>query len=102
MFVTTIPRQHQVDPSDSTIQDSDQTVFTLASGEVGYIQNLATVGLAVRYGAGASPTSLCFVLNGGTGASDGTGGSLKIDDWIGPVSVAAMSGTASYLAWKLA
>src|SRR5687768_7112750 len=101
MFVTTKPRQHTTAPTDSTIQTADATVFTLEEGEIGFIQNLATDGLAVRYGAGASPTSLCLVLNGGTAASDGNGGSILIDNWVGAVSVAAMTGTASYLAWKV-
>jgi hypothetical protein len=90
-------------PSSFAIQTADQTVFTLAAGEVGFIQNLsADAPLAVKKGAGASTTSLNFILAKSVAASDGTGGSVQIDDWIGVVSVAKMTGTASYLAWKQA
>lgn len=90
-------------PSSFAIQTADQTVFTLAAGEVGFIQNLsADAPLAVKYGASASTTSLNFVLKACTAASDGGGGAYKIDDWIGVVSVAKMTGTASYLAYKRA
>lgn len=90
-------------PSSFTIQTADQTVFTLAAGEVGFIQNLsADAPMAVKYGSGASTTSLNYVMPVGTAASDGKGGVYKIDDWVGVVSVAKMTGTASYLAWKRA
>lgn len=100
-FAFTSTRQHYVAPTSYAIQTTDQTVFTLAAGEVGFIQNLDDAALAVKLGASASPTSLNFVLNAGTAASDGNGGSILIDNWVGEVSVAAMTGTASYLAWKL-
>lgn len=90
-------------PSSSSILTADGTVFTLAAGEIGFIQVLsADAPLAVKLGAGASTTSLNFVLAKGTGASDGTGGAHRIDYWIGVVSVAKMTGTSSYLAWKQA
>ena len=101
-FAFTSTRQHRVTPSSFDIQTADGTVFTLEPGEIGFIQNLDDAGLAVKLGASASPTSLNFVLNGGSAAADGNGGSILIDNWVGAVSVAAMTGTASYLAWKLA
>lgn len=96
-------KQYAGVPSSFVILTADGTVFTLAAGEVGFIQNLsADAPLAVKKGASASTTSLNFILAKSTAASDGTGGACKIDDWIGVVSVAKMTGTASYLAWKQA
>lgn len=96
------PTQSGNVPSNATIGTTDATVFTLAAGEIGFIQNLADAPLAVKLGAGASPSSLSFVLQAGDAAADGRAGFYKCDDFIGPVSVAAMSGTASYIAWKRA
>lgn len=97
------PKQYSGIPSSFAIQTTDQTVFTLAAGEVGFIQNLsADAPLAVKKGASATTISLNFILAASTAASDGTGGAVKIDDWIGVVSVAKMTGTASYLAYKQA
>lgn len=96
------PKQYTGVPSSFSIQTADATVFTLAAGQIGFIQNLsADAPLAVKYGANASSSSLNFILPASTAASDGTGGAYKIDDWIGAVSVAKMTGTASYLAWKI-
>ncbi len=90
-------------PSSFSIQTADATVFTLAAGEIGFIQNLsADAPLAVKYGAAASTTSLNLILAKSTSASDGTGGAIEIRNWVGAVSVAKMTGTASYLAWKQA
>ncbi len=89
-------------PSTATIATSDATVFTLAPGEVGFIQNLDDAALAVKLGAGASTTSLSLILQAGSAADDGKGGFNYITDYVGPVSVAAMSGTARYIAWKRA
>lgn len=95
------PKQYTGVPSSFTIQTADADVFTLAAGQIGFIQNLsADAPLAVKYGTGATSSSLNFILPASTGASDGTGGAYKISDWIGVVSVAKMTGTASYLAWK--
>lgn len=89
-------------PSSSSILTSDGTVFTLAAGEVGFIQNLDDAALAVKKGAGASTTSLHMLLKGGGAADDGTGGYVVIKDWVGAVSVAAMTGSPRFLAWKQA
>ncbi len=95
-------KQYAGVPSSFAIQTMDQTVFTLAAGEIGFIQNLDDAALAVKKGASASTSSFSLILAAGTAASDGKGGYVVIDDWIGVVSVAAMSGTASYVAWKQA
>lgn len=96
-------KQYTGTPSSYSIQTADQTVFTLAAGEVGFLQNLsADAPLAVKLGATASTTSLNFILPKTTSASDGTSAPVRIDYWIGAVSVAKMTGTASYLAWKQA
>lgn len=87
-------------PSTFTIATADATVFTLARGEVGFIQNLDDAALAVKLGASASTTSLNMILQAGTAADDGKGGFTYITDYTGAVSVAAMAGTARFIAWK--
>jgi hypothetical protein len=97
------PKQYTGVPSSFAIQSADATIFTLAAGEKGFIQNLsADAPLAVKKGATASTTSLNFILAACTADSDGKGGAVMIDDWVGVVSVAKMTGTAKYLAWKQA
>lgn len=95
------PRQSSVVPASFAFQTADQTVFTLAAGERGFIQNCDTDALAVKHGASASPTSLTMILGACAVADDGKGGTVIIDDWIGAVSVAAMTGAARYLAHKI-
>lgn len=89
-------------PDNATIGTSNTTVFTLSPGEVGFIQNLDTDPLAVKLGASASTTSFSMILQAGSAASDGKGGFTYITDYTGVVSVCAMTGTASYIAWKRA
>jgi hypothetical protein len=97
------PKQYAGVPSSFALLSADGTVFTLAAGEIGFIQNhSADAPLAVKYGASASTTSLSFILKACTAASDGSGGAVRIDNWVGVVSVAKMTGTASYSAWKQA
>jgi hypothetical protein len=96
----TVDMQSGAAPSNYTIGTSDATVFTLSPGEVGFIQNLDDAALAVKLGASASTTSLSMVLQAGTAADDGKGGFTYITDYVGAVSVAAMSGTPRYIAWK--
>ncbi len=93
-------KQNSGVPSSFAILTADGTVFTLAAGEVGFIQNLDDAALAVKKGAAASTTSMSFMLPACSAVNAGDAGFIKIDDWIGVVSVAAMSGTANYLAWK--
>lgn len=100
---STQQKQYTGTPSNFALQSTDQTVFTLAPGEIGFIQNCSTdAPLAVRYGAAASNTAFNFILATCTAASDGKGGLIIVDNWIGVVSVAKMAGTASYIAWKMA
>ena len=98
----TVDMQSGAAPSTYTIGTSDTTVFTLAAGEVGFIQNLDDAALAVKLGAIASTTSLNMILQAGTAADDGKGGFTYITDYTGTVSVAAMSGSPRYIAWKRA
>ena len=77
------------------------TLYTLAFGERGFVQNTGTVPLYYKYGAGAASTSLSGILKASSTASDGTGGYVYVDDWIGAVSVAPASGTATLIAFKL-
>lgn len=87
-------------PDNYAIATSNATVFTLSPGEMGFIQNLDDAALAVKLGTSASTTSLSYILQAGTAADDGKGGFVKIDDYTGPVSVAAMSGNPRFIAWK--
>lgn len=100
--LNTVDLQSAAAPSNAAIATDNATVFTLAKGEVGFIQNLDDAALAVKLGASASTTSFSFILKAGSAANDGNGGLTYITDYVGPVSVAAMSGTASYIAWKRA
>lgn len=98
----TVDMQSGAAPDNYAIGTSNATVFTLSPGEVGFIQNLDTDPLAVKLGASASTTSFSMILQAGSAASDGKGGFTYITDYTGVVSVCAMTGTASYIAWKRA
>lgn len=98
----TSDRQSAAAPSTYTIGTSDATVFTLAAGEVGFIQNLDDAALAVKLGASAATNSFSMILKAGSAANDGLGGFIYISDYTGEVSVKAMSGSPSYIAWKRA
>jgi hypothetical protein len=87
-------------PSTTTVATANATVFTLAAGEVGFIQNLDDAALAVKLGASASTSDFSFILKAGSAADDGNGGLIYLTDYVGAVSVCAMSGTARYIAWK--
>lgn len=87
--------------STFTIATADGTVFTLAAGEKGMIKNLDDAALAYKLGASASTTSLNGILSAGSVADDGKGGSVVIDDFVGVVSVAAMTGSPRFIAYKL-
>jgi len=100
MFANTKDFQSSNAPSNAAVATADATVFTLAGGEVGFIQNLDDAALAVKLGTSASPSSFSMILQAGTAADDGKGGFIYITDYTGAVSVAAMSGTGRYIAWK--
>lgn len=97
---STAPTQYST-VSTFTPVTSDGTVFTLAAGEKGFIQNIQNTALYVKYGASASSSSFNFVLKAGTAANDGNGGSVVIDDFVGAVSIAAATGSPRVAAWKL-
>lgn len=101
-FIRSASFQTAAAPSTYAIGSSDGTVFTLSPGEIGFIQNLDDAPLAVKLGASASTTSLSFILQACSTADDGKGGFVKIDDYTGVVSVAAMTGSPRYIAWKRA
>lgn len=102
LSVTETAKQYTGTPSSFVFLTADGTVFTLAAGEVGFIQNCDDAALAVKKGASASSTSLSLILKACATADDGSGGYVIIKDWVGVVSVAAMTGSPRYLAWKQA
>ena len=80
---------------------TDGNVFTLAAGEVGFIQNHDDAVLCVKLGTGASNSSFSFRLKACTAADDGSGGYIRIATWTGIVSVAAATGSPRFSAWKI-
>jgi hypothetical protein len=80
---------------------ADGSVFTLAAGETGFIQNHDDAVLNFKLGASCSTTSYSGKLKACSAAADGSGGYIKIENWIGVVSVAAATGTPSLSAWKI-
>ena len=96
----TIPKQTAAAPSNATIGTTDATVFTLAEGERGFIQNLDDAALAVKLGASATTSSFHMILQAGTAADDGKGAFVMFNDYVGVVSVAALTGSPRYIAWK--
>lgn len=100
-ILSTAPKQFTGVPSNFTVATADGTVFTLAAGEKGFIQNLDSAdALAVKLGASASTSSFNFLLACGAAQDDGKGGLVEIKDFVGVVSVATMTGTGRYIAWK--
>jgi hypothetical protein len=87
--------------STGTPVTANGTAFTLAANEVGNIQNCDDAALYVKLGASASATDFNWVLKAGTAADDGTGGSIRINDWIGVVSIFAATGSPRAAAFKL-
>jgi len=98
--IQTKPLQSEAVPSTGTPVTSDGTVFTLAAGEVGFIQNLDDAAVYVKLGASASASDFSFVLKAGSAANDGLGGHAVIDDYVGIVSIAAAAGSPRVSAWK--
>lgn len=98
--VTSSGSQSSTVPSSFAVLTATGTVFTLAAGERGFIQNLNDAALHVKLGAAASTSSFNFLLKAGAAADDGTAGYINIDNWIGAVSVAS-TGAARYVAWKI-
>lgn len=99
--ITPRPKQFTT-VSNAAPATSDATVFTLAAGEIGVIQNLsADAPLAYKLGASASTSSFNGILQASVVQDDGKGGMVVIDDFVGAVSVAKITGTARYVAYKL-
>jgi len=83
---------------------SAATALAANSARVGFsIQNLGTNPLFVRLGTGATTSLFHFVLRGGTGQDDGTGGVLTFADsavYTGLITVAGT--TPRYVVLEMA
>ena len=73
MNFTSSSKQSDAPPSNFAVATSHDTVFTLARGERGFIQNLDDAALAVKLGASATTSSFSMILQAGTAADDGCG-----------------------------
>jgi len=70
------------------------TALAANTARIGWmIQNQDTDPLFVRLGSGASDTVFHFVLKGGTGAKDGTGGSFSQMDGVIYTGIVTIAGT---------
>lgn len=98
--VTVYAKQYTTQSTFTPVTSSG-TVFTLAAGQKGVIQNLAAAALYVKYGATASSTSFSFILPACTLASDGTSPPFVIEDFVGVVSIKAAASTESAIAYIL-
>lgn len=98
--ITILPKQYSTQ-STFTPVTAPGTVFTIAAGQKGVIQNLAAAALYVKLGATASSSSFSFILPGCTIALDGTSPRVDIDDFVGAVSIKAATGTENALAYLL-
>jgi hypothetical protein len=87
--------------STATPITADGTVFTLAAGEKGVIQNLDDAAVYVKLGASASSSSFNFILPACQTANDGNVPPIEIDDYVGAVSIAAATGSPRVSAYKL-
>lgn len=96
--LSTRPYQRDTAPSNSAVSTSAGNVFTLTNGQTGFIRNLGTNPLFVKYGTGASSSDFTDVLAAGTVNDNGTGAAIIIEDFIGTVSVAGTS--PRFMAWS--
>jgi hypothetical protein len=92
-------RQTAAAPSTATVNASGGDLFTLAAGEIGYIQNLNVNPIFVRRATGAATNAFHYALAPGVAVDDGTGGSLRITDHVGVVSAVGTGFRA--VAWKI-
>lgn len=90
--IATAPKQYSTVSNDAPVT-TDGTVFTLAAGEKGVIQNLNNTAVYVKLGESATSSSFNIVLKAGNAANDGNGGTVIIDDYIGPVSISGVTST---------
>lgn len=98
--ITVLPKQLSTQSTFTSVT-APGTVFTIAAGQKGIIQNLAAAALYVKLGASASSSSFSFILPACTVALDGTSPPFTIDDFIGAVSIKAATGTESAIAYTL-
>lgn len=94
--ISTLPKQFSLQ-NNFTTSGVAQTVFTLTGNTAGFIRNLDTNVLYVKFGTSGNSTSFSDLLFGGSTTGDGKGGFITVDNWIGPVSVSG----SSYLAYVL-
>lgn len=93
-------KQFQSAPSSFAIRTSADGI-TVGAGQKVFIQNLSTTALGVKYGAGATTSSISLVLRAGTANDDGQGGSVIIDDFIGTITTVAMTGSPRFVMWVI-
>lgn len=77
-----------------SIASATTAIASNANRKAWSIQNLGTNTLFVRLGTGATSSVFHYVLKGGTGNDDGTGGSVSQTDgvvFIGEISIAGTS-----------
>jgi hypothetical protein len=86
--------------TSSAVLTAPGSVFTIAPGEIGVIENVNNAVLLVKLGPAASGTSYNKALKACAAAGDGTGGAWIISNYVGEVSVFSAT-TYSYLAYKL-
>jgi hypothetical protein len=87
-----------------TVQTSTTALASNTARIAFMIQNQDTSALKVCFGPGASSTIYHVVLKGGTGAADGTGGSVAQEAgtvYNGVITVFS-AGTPSYTVWEQA
>lgn len=98
IFSSALPQFSNI-PSTATITTIAGDLFTLAAGEIGYVQNLGINPLYIRRATGATTSAFHYLLSGCNTQDDGTGGTLIIDDHIGIVSISGTSPRC--IAWKI-
>lgn len=98
--ITVGSRQYSSAPSSFAIRTSADGI-TVGAGQKVFIQNLSTTALGVKYGAGATTSSISLVLRAGTANDDGQGGSVIIDDFIGTITTVAMTGSPRFVMWVI-
>lgn len=98
--IVTAPKQYSTTPSSSSIRTTADGIV-VGAGQKCFIQNLSTTALGVKYGSGATTTSISLVLRAGTANDDGQGGSIEIDDFIGTITTVAMTGSPRFVMWVI-
>lgn len=92
--------QTSATPSNAAVSTDTGKVFVLTAGDKGFIQNLSTAPLYVRFGEDdAAADAFSFILKAGDAEDDANGGYVEIDDYVGRVTV--YSTDPRYIAWVL-